>query len=223
MKAKKHPKANVDKLRSSIFFGGLVFSLAFVLVSFQWTSWTGNNDYTGQMNGDLEIPEEILVTITEVAPPPPPPPAPSVEIIIANDDDDVIETVVEIQEITETTEIKEILEDEEIIDEILPPVKFAEKMPMFPGGEEELFRFLGEGMKYPAMARDAGISGRVFVTFVVEKNGAITNIDLLRGIGGGCDEEAMRVVESMPKWTPGKQGGKNVRVQFNLPIFFNLR
>ncbi len=119
-------------------------------------------------------------------------------------------------------EVIEIEEDyEEVIGEEI--FKIVERMPVYPGGEQELFKFLGQNIKYPAMARDAGISGRVFVTFVVEKDGSITGVRILRGIGGGCDEEAVRVVSMMPDWTPGVQKGKPVRVQFNLPIFFNLR
>ena len=95
-------------------------------------------------------------------------------------------------------------------------------MPSFPGGEAKLFQYLGENMKYPAMARDAGITGVVYVTFVVKEDGKIDGVRILRGVGGGCDEEAIRVVKSMPRWTPGKQRGKSVRVQYNLPIRFVL-
>jgi TonB family protein len=98
----------------------------------------------------------------------------------------------------------------------------VEKMPEYPGGDEALINFLVSNIKYPEEARTKGIQGRVFVTFVVEKNGAVTNVKVIRGIGGGCDEEAIRVVSLMPKWTPGEQHGKTVRVQFNLPIMFSL-
>jgi protein TonB len=77
-------------------------------------------------------------------------------------------------------------------------------------------------MKYPQMARESGIQGTVYVTFVVERNGNVTDVKVLRGIGGGCDEEAIRVIQAMPPWVPGKQRGKPVRVQFNMPIRFTL-
>jgi protein TonB len=96
-------------------------------------------------------------------------------------------------------------------------------MPEFPGGEEKLFEYLGKNIKYPSMARENGITGTVYVTFVVEGNGEISDVKKLRGIGGGCDEEAVRVVRSMPAWKPGKQNSKPVRVQYNLPIKFTLR
>jgi len=96
-------------------------------------------------------------------------------------------------------------------------------MPEFPGGEGALHQYLAENIKYPQMAKESGIQGRVFVTFVVERNGKVTDVKVLRGIGGGCDEEAIRVVQNMPSWTPGKQRGKPVRVQFNLPVKFTLQ
>ncbi len=98
----------------------------------------------------------------------------------------------------------------------------VEEMPEFPGGDAERIKYLKNNLNYPEVARKNGIEGRVFVTFVVEKDGSLSNVKILRGIGGGCDEEAVRVIENMPKWKPGKQKGRNVRVQFNMPIVFKL-
>jgi TonB family protein len=98
----------------------------------------------------------------------------------------------------------------------------VEQMPEFPGGEEALYRFLNENIHYPDSAKTAGIQGRVFITFVVNTDGSISDVRILRGIGGGCDEEALRVVKSMPNWIPGTQHGKPVRVQYNLPVKFSL-
>jgi protein TonB len=95
-------------------------------------------------------------------------------------------------------------------------------MPVFQGGMEQLIKFLSANITYPAMAKQEGVQGRVFVNFVVEADGSVTNVKVLRGIGGGCDEEAVRVVNSMPNWTPGMQRGEAVRVSFNLPIRFTL-
>lgn len=99
----------------------------------------------------------------------------------------------------------------------------VEEMPTFPGGDEKLFEYIQKNIKYPAIARENGISGRVYLTFVVDKEGRIKDVRLLRGIGGGCDEEAMRVVRSMPDWKPGRQNGRSVQVQYNLPVNFTLR
>jgi periplasmic protein TonB len=102
------------------------------------------------------------------------------------------------------------------------PFTVVEQMPEFPGGEEKMLRFLMENIKYPETARENGISGSVYVTFVVGKNGVISDVKLLRGIGGGCDEEAIRVIKMMPHWVPGRQNGKSVAVLFNLPVNFKL-
>ena len=99
----------------------------------------------------------------------------------------------------------------------------VEEMPSFPGGEEELFKYLQRNIKYPAIARENGISGRVYVTFVVDKDGKIKDAKILRGIGGGCDEEALRVVRNMPEWKSGRQNGRPVQVQYNLPVNFTLK
>ena len=98
----------------------------------------------------------------------------------------------------------------------------VEKSPEFPGGDDSLYAFIGRNIKYPEAAKKNKIEGRVFVTFVIEKDGQVSNAKLLRDIGGGCGEEALRVVNSMPKWKPGTQRGNPVRVQFNLPIMFQL-
>ena len=95
-------------------------------------------------------------------------------------------------------------------------------MPEFPGGVEALMDYVGRNVKYPEEAKDKEIQGRVFVSFVIEKDGSVNEVKVLRGIGGGCDEEAVRVIKAMPKWTPGKQKGKPVRVNYQIPINFKL-
>jgi len=112
-------------------------------------------------------------------------------------------------------------EEEEIVEEKIFLV--VEQMPSFPGGEAKMYGYIGKNIEYPRIAKESGISGRVFVTFVVEKDGTVTDVQILRGIGGGCDEEAVRVIKSMPKWKPGKQRGKPVRVQYRMPIKFTLQ
>ncbi len=112
-----------------------------------------------------------------------------------------------------------VIEPEEAVEN---PIAVVEEMPEFPGGESARLKFMYENTKYPVQAREIGISGTVYLSFVVEKDGSISNIKILRGIGGGCDEEAIRMVNVMPKWKPGRQNGKEVRVLFNLPIVFRL-
>ena len=98
----------------------------------------------------------------------------------------------------------------------------VEVSPEYPGGDQARLKYLGENIGYPKEAIELGIQGTVYVSFVIEKDGTISNVKVLRGIGGGCDEEAVRVALNMPKWKPGTQKGKPVRVQFNMPIKFVL-
>jgi len=98
----------------------------------------------------------------------------------------------------------------------------VEESPEFPGGQDSLMSYLSNNIKYPYLAMKTEIQGTVYVTFVIETDGAVSHVKVLRGIGGGCDEESVRVVKNMPNWIPGKQRGKAVRVQFNLPIRFVL-
>lgn len=222
MELKKNPNADVDKVRASVFAGGLVFALAAIAVIFQLTFYEYSYGTMAGTNFEVEEEEDMIIVPPDVKPPPPPP-KPTVVIEIVEDDEEIEEEELEIEEeVEEDTEVEFIEEEEEeVVEESI--FKIVEKMPEFPGGEEALLKYLGKNTKYPPMAKDAGISGKVFVTFVVEKDGSISDVKLLRKIGGGCDEEALRVVKNMPKWSPGKQRGKNVRVQFNLPINFILR
>ncbi len=99
----------------------------------------------------------------------------------------------------------------------------AEVMPEFPGGEQAMMKFVSENVQYPEKAKEKEISGRVLVGFIVEKDGSVNEVKIVRGIGGGCDEEAVRVVKAMPKWKPGKQDGKTVRVSYTMPFFFKMQ
>ena len=108
-------------------------------------------------------------------------------------------------------------EDNKVLHNIMVQQKAA-----FPGGETEMYKLFAENIKYPAFAKEANITGKVFLSFTVEKDGSITDAKVKRGIGGGCDEESVRVIKLMPHWSPAKQNGKAVRIQFNLPIFFSL-
>jgi periplasmic protein TonB len=124
-----------------------------------------------------------------------------------------------------TVVIPEVSDDKKPLDddEGSTPPTIVSEMPEFPGGDVARIKFFSENIKYPIAAREIGVQGPVYFTFVVEKDGSISNIKMLRGIGAGCDEEALRVVSMMPKWKPGRQNGREVRVQFNLPISFVLK
>jgi periplasmic protein TonB len=160
----------------------------------------------------------------------PPPPAPIASTTVLNivDNDAIVEDDLtidaEADENTQMEEYKAVVATQSAEEEVAEAEIFTvvEEAPSYPGGDESRIRFLQENIKYPQMARESGIQGTVYVTFVVEKSGRVTDVKVLRGIGGGCDEEAIRVIQAMPPWNAGKQRGKPVRVQFNMPIKFTL-
>jgi TonB family protein len=131
----------------------------------------------------------------------------------------VVKTVAQVDKQTQKVEVKSQSPQDGDQNELFTVV---ENMPKFPGGEEARAKFFAENIKYPEAARKAGVQGTCYVTFVIEEDGSTSNVKVLRGIGGGCDEEAVRVIQSMPKWEPGTQRGKAVRVQFNMPVKFSL-
>jgi len=226
MDLKKSHKADLENKKFIFRQIGLIVALAAMLVAFEWKSYEREIVDLGQRQVE-DVPEEIIpITEQKVKPPPPPPPKQVVKINVVEDDVDVDDEIDIDVEADENTEVEEYIpveqEDEESADE-QQIFMVVEAMPEFPGGMNELNKYLAENIKYPQMAKESGIQGRVFVTFVVERDGRVTDVRVLRGIGGGCDEEAVRVVKNMPKWTPGKQRGKPVRVQFNLPVKFTLQ
>lgn len=225
MEAKKSPKADLESKKTFFVQIGLIVALAAMLVAFEWKSYdTKQIDISTRQ---VENVEEEMVEITQQnkPPPPPAPPAQTTLIHIVTDDVDVDDDLVIDAEANQLTEIEAytppaVTEEEEVAEAEIFTV--VEESPAFPGGDAARIQFLQQNIVYPQMARESGIQGTVYVTFVVEKNGAVTDVRVLRGIGGGCDEEAVRVIKAMPKWNPGKQRGKPVRVQFNMPIKFTL-
>ena len=211
----------------------LIFSVLIPFLIFK-QSYSANQDQQVSVDMmDMNKPKE------EAAPPPPPPPP---EATVEQKARFVAPIVV--TDTTETTEInqddlnqtantnvnteEEVVVEEDnsnnVIEEVVetPIFTVVEEMPSFPGGDEARIKFLTENIKYPQMAKESGISGTVYVTFVVDEKGKVADVRVLRGIGGGCDEEGVRVVKLMPPWNSGKQSGKAVRVQFNMPIRFTL-
>ena len=146
---------------------------------------------------------------------------------VKNDDemmsqDELSKSTLPISTDNDTVDLKSLDDGPKIVEQTIKPYTFVEQMPEFQGGEEELMKFLKNNISYPQMAKESGIQGTVYVTFVVTPAGKVTKAEILRGIGGGCDEEALRVVKAMPKWNEGRQGNAPVRVQMVLPIRFVL-
>jgi periplasmic protein TonB len=224
---KKSDKADLEPKKIFFMEIGLIAALALTLLAFEWKSYEKEKIETIQRVADNTPEEMIEITQQEKTPPPPAPPQQTTVIQIVENDVDItdeIEIDVEADQNTEVQEYKPVedLGSKQEEEEEVQIFTVVESMPSFPGGEAARIEYLNNNIKYPQMARESGIQGRVFVTFVVERDGSVTDVKVLRGIGGGCDEEAVRVIQNMPKWEPGKQRGKPVRVQFNMPILFKL-
>ena len=229
MELKKNPKADLENRRGLYLEIGLVVILVAALVAFNIKSYDQKQVEAVQRTAMDEVEDIVIQTQQEELPPPPPPEAPEVttEINIIEDDaeskNEIDMSSFQRQEEATNIEITPVkVEEEEEEDEQII-FQVVENDPEFPGGLEAMYKFLAQNIKYPQLARENNITGRVYVTFVVEKDGSVSGVRVLRDIGGGCGAEAVRVVKSMPKWTPGKQRGKAVRVQYNLPVNFNLQ
>lgn len=228
METKKSPKADLEKKKGLYLEIGLVVSLALVLLAFSIKSY--DQEEIEQVQTAEVLIDDLDVVITDPNEPPPPPPEPEVqapEFNVVNDNVEIKDEFLPVDvgdnensaqdsyapPVDDTPE--ETVKEEEIFVSV-------EKMPEFPGGETELYKYLNKNLKYPDIAKEQNLQGRVFITFVVEKDGSIANPKVARDIGGGCGEEALRVVRAMPKWTPGKQRTQTVRVQYTLPVIFQL-
>ena len=223
MEAKKHPEADLAS-KSGLFTNvGLVISLLLVIMAFEWKFY---DDVSVMDLGQVEDNFEDMMDIPPTEQPPPPPPVIQQPQIVEVPDEEEIEDEIEVNldvEITEETVIEEIVfeeaPEEEVADEIFTVV---EDQPTPIGGMSAFYKYIGIKLKYPPQARRMGIEGKVFVQFVVDKDGSITDVKAVKGIGAGCDEEAVRVIGGAPKWKPGKQRGRAVKVRMILPITFKL-
>lgn len=221
---KKSPKADVTK-RTGLFLSiGLVISLLLVITAFEWKFYDeGSLVDLGTVDDNFED----MLEIPPTQQPPPPPPVIQQPEIVEVPDEEEIEQEIEVNldvEITEETVIEDIIfeeaPEEEKVDEIFTIV---EDQPSFQGGGNAAFlKWVGKNLSYPAQAQRMGIEGKVYVQFVIEKDGSVSDVKAIKGIGGGADEEAVRVIKSAPKWDPGKQRGRPVRVRMILPISFQL-
>jgi protein TonB len=226
MEVKKTEKADLENKKVLFTMIGLVFSLGLTLLAFEWKSYEKLEVHNFQYAA-IAIEEDIIIQTEQNLPTAPPPPP---QTIVA-DLNIVGENALNVQDFdfnaeadegsvnTEYSLPHEAEESEAAESRIFVAV---EENAGYPGGETARQKFLSDNIKYPSLAKEVGIQGVIYVTFVVERDGSLSNIKILKGIGGGCDEEAIRVVKLMPKWISGKQRGKSVRCQFNMPIKFTL-
>lgn len=225
---KKSPKANLEVHRNTFILMGLVVGLSLLFFAFEWSTQTRKLDETVLVQ-DVLAEEEIEITRREPTPPPPPPPpepeAPEIIEVV----EEKVETKLEIK--TEDDQSQRQMQtyvpppppkpkQEEVTEEIFVVV---EDQPLFPGGNAAMMKFLSDNIKYPVIAQENNIQGRVICNFVVEKDGSITDVQVVRGVDPTLDREAVRVIQQMPRWKPGKQRGQAVRVRFTLPVVFRLQ
>lgn len=226
MEPKKSKKADLESKRGLFLQIGMLIALGVVLYAFNYTEKVTKADSLGQVAAS-DINEE-MIPITrqeEIKPPPPPPPPAAVEILNIVTDDTKINEDLEIMDSEATKETKVevaqiVTEEKEAVEEEIFVV--VENMPEFPGGEMALRKYINTAIKYPTIAQENGIQGKVFINFVVDRDGSISNAKIFRGVDPSIDKEALRVVMSLPKWKPGMQRGKTVRVSYTVPISFQL-
>lgn len=223
MEAKKTEKADLTKKSGFYFSIGLLLTMSLVVTAFEWRD--NEKQDIDLMAKNVNTFEEMLEIPPTDLPPPPPPQIQQPQIIEVPDEEEIEE---EIQvkfdvEVTEDTKVQQIViqaeEPKEEVEEIFTIVED----PAAPvGGMPAFYKYVGEKIKYPPQARRMGVEGRVFVEFVIDKDGSITEVRAVKGIGAGCDEEAVRILQQAPKWKPGKQRGKPVKQRMVLPITFKL-
>ncbi|WP_396632213.1 energy transducer TonB [Maribacter sp. R86514] len=234
MEPKKNPKADLTKNSSLYFVIGLFVVMLSTFIAFEWKTYDEVNDYDISMNVDDLLDEEVPMTEQIKTPPPPPPPAAPEIIEVVEDEEEVEETVIES---TETSQEEEIVEVEDVVvdeieEDVDVPFAVIEDVPVFPGCENEsdkracfnkmIQKHIGKNFRYPEIAQEMGVQGRVSVMFVIQKDGSIGNVRM-RGPDKNLEKEAARIIGKLPKMTPGKQRGRAVRVPFSIPINFKLQ
>lgn len=230
MEPKKSPKADLESKKGLFKEIGLAVALGLTLAAFEWSS-SDAVTVAEQVTEEAVVEEDIIPVTTQdqIKPPPPPPPPPVADALTIVEDDTEIADDFDLQdtEATDASQVEfrpvetvEVEEEEETSNEVFIIV---EQMPVFPGGEAALRKFLATEVKYPVIAQENGIQGRVYVKFVIAADGSVTNVEVARPFDPNLDKEAVRVVKSMPKWTPGKQRGKAVKVSYTVPINFVLQ
>ena len=226
MHIKKSEKASLENDKLIYVLMGFVFVLSLVYVALEWTEREVTKYEVTDTEFLFEEEVEIQQTSQETPPPPPPPAVQEVEVLNVVEDNVETESIEVNAEDDKAEEVVIAAPVEAPVEEEEEEVVFVvvESMPEFPGGQQALFKYLSENVKYPVIAQENGIQGRVICQFVVNKDGSIVDVEVVRSGGDpSLDKEAVRVIKSMPKWKPGKQRGKAVRVKYTVPVNFKLQ
>ena len=236
MQLKKNPNADLTKNSSLYFAIGLAVVLFISWQAIEWKTYDKSGYGYEALNVDDEDDEEGPITEQIKTPPPPPPPPPAPEVLeVVEDEEEVEETIIESTE-TDQEEIVEVedIEVEDDFDDVDVPFAVIEDVPIYPGCEkvaksqrrqcfqDQINKHIRKNFRYPEIAQEMGIQGRVYVNFVIAKDGSITNVRM-RGPDKNLEKEAARIISKLPSMTPGKQRGRPVRVPFSIPITFRLQ
>ncbi|MCE7862738.1 MAG: energy transducer TonB [Bacteroidetes bacterium CHB5] len=224
MEAKKTDKADLTKKSTFFFSIGLLVTLGITFMAFEWKSY---DEKMVELQGKNTNVFEEMIEVPPTEQPPPPAPVIQQPQIVEVPDEEEIKEDIQLKfdvEVTEETKVEQVVvapvvEEKEDVDQVFSVVEETAEPK---GGMPAFYKYVSEKMKYPAQARRMGVEGRVFVEFVVNRDGSIVDVKAIKGIGAGCDEEAVRVVQSAPSWKPGKQRGKPVRQKMVIPIIFKL-
>ncbi|WP_340065094.1 energy transducer TonB [Ascidiimonas aurantiaca] len=236
MELKKNPKADLTRNSGLYFAIGLAFILALTWGAMEYRKYDKDEAFNYTMNVDDDLDEEVPITEQLNTPPPPPPPAAPEVIEVVEDEEEVEETIIESTETSQEEVIEKVEDIEEAEEDLDVDVPFAviEDVPVFPGCEgqpksklrecfqRKMMEHIRDNFRYPEIAQELGIQGRVSVLFTIDKDGSITNIRM-RGPDKNLEAEAMRIIKKLPRMTPGKQRGRPVRVPFSIPITFKLQ
>lgn len=233
MELKKNPKADLSKNSSLYFVLGLAIVMLLTYFALEWKTYDKDNAFDYTLNVEDQLDEEVPMTEQIKTPPPPPPPAAPEIIEVVEDEKEVEETVIESSESSEekVVEVKDVVV-EEVEEDVDVPFAVIEDVPVFPGCEgakdkracfnEMMQKHIAKNFRYPEIAQEMGVQGRVNVMFVIQKDGSIGNIRM-RGPDKNLEAEAERIISKLPAMTPGKQRGRAVRVPFSIPITFKLQ
>ncbi len=228
MEQKKTRRANLEIRKNTFFLIGLVVALGATLVAFEWKTMPKETESLGMLqSADVE---DVIIPITrepKVEPPPPPPPPKVIEVLNIVTDDAIIDEEIRIEDsgADETTTINVNPVFTPDVEEDVPEEIFfvVEEPAEFPGGDQALLRYIHNTVKYPVIAQENGIQGKVFVKFIIDEQGAVSNAEIMRGVDVSLDKEALRVINSLPDFKPGKQRGRPVKVYYNAVIKFQLQ
>ncbi len=229
MEIKKSPKANLENKKFLFMEIGLIAALLAVLGAFEWSTTETSVSILEEETAVVIEEEQVPITQEEQLPPPEVPKEPVMSDIIDIVDDDIkVDDVIISTEDDKNlgVEIKEYIveqEEEEVVEEEVP-FAIVEQKPTFQGGDANTFtKWVFSKIVYPEIAKENGVQGRVTLQFTIETDGSVKNVKVLRGVDSSLDKEAVRVVSSSPKWAPGMQRNKPVRVKYTFPVVFQLR